>query len=218
MMTLMPASCARLSTGSSAFAVVRNDADHVDLLGDQILDRAHLLRGVVGRRIDHGGVDAEVLAGLLNALLDIVEPGNPHLADDADLQGVVGGDELDLASARWRRQGRLRPEESCDGSYCAFSPSSHDKAVNQPLSLSRTVLESGQTTFFIASCRRRVNAARDQRTRHPLRRRMRPIRAKSSPCLNRSQVAGHRDCSRFRCRSGEGGGGAVSRPALVFRC
>ena len=33
-------------------AVVRNDADHVDLLGDQILDRAHLLGGIVGRRVD----------------------------------------------------------------------------------------------------------------------------------------------------------------------
>ena len=30
-------------------AVVGDDADHVDLLGDQILDRAHLLSRIVGR-------------------------------------------------------------------------------------------------------------------------------------------------------------------------
>ena len=33
-------------------AVVRDDADHVDLLGDEVLDRAHLLGRIVGRRVD----------------------------------------------------------------------------------------------------------------------------------------------------------------------
>ena len=78
-------------------AVVRNDADHVDLLGDQILDRAHLLGGIVGRRVDHGRLDAEILARLQHALLDVVEPRNLDLADDADLRRAVGRQRLERA-------------------------------------------------------------------------------------------------------------------------
>ena len=82
-------------------AVVGDDADDVDLLGDEILDGAHLLRRVVGGRVDHRGIDPEVGARLQHALLDVVEPGNLHLADDADLRRVVG------------RQGPDRPQ--CTG-------------------------------------------------------------------------------------------------------
>ena len=47
--------------------VVRHHGDHVDLAGDQVLDRAHLLRRVGLGRADHRGVDAELLALLLDA-------------------------------------------------------------------------------------------------------------------------------------------------------
>ena len=87
-------------------AVVRDDADHVDLLGDEVLDRAHLLRRIVGGRVDHGRVDAEILAGLQHALLDVVEPRDLHLADDADLRRVVGRQRLDRRRARCGAQRR----------------------------------------------------------------------------------------------------------------
>ena len=76
-------------------AVVRDDADDVNLLGDEILDGAHLFRRVIGSRVDHAGVDPEVLTRLENAFLDVVEPGNLHLADHPNLRRVIGGQHPD---------------------------------------------------------------------------------------------------------------------------
>ena len=77
-------------------AVVRHHADHIDLLRDEILDRAHLLSRIVGRRVDDRRIDAKVLTGFQHSLLDIVEPRDLHLANNADLGRIVCSQ-----SARW---------------------------------------------------------------------------------------------------------------------
>ena len=62
--------------------VERHEADHVDLLGDQVLEQLHLLGRIDIGRADHRGVDAEIRAGLLDAVLERVEPGDAGDLDD----------------------------------------------------------------------------------------------------------------------------------------
>ncbi len=70
--------------------VVRHDADRVDPLRDQVLDRADLERGIGARRADHEGVDAERLALFLDAHLHRVEPGDaPDLDHHAHARLVL---------------------------------------------------------------------------------------------------------------------------------
>ncbi len=60
--------------GLERLFVVRNDADHVDLLGDEIFDRAHLQRRICAGRPNHERVDAVLGALFLDAGLHGVEP------------------------------------------------------------------------------------------------------------------------------------------------
>jgi hypothetical protein len=91
--------------------VVRDDRDHVDLAGDQVLDRAHLLRRVGLGRPDHPGVDALLLAGLLDPGLHGVEPGNAaDLHDDRDL-GLLGLGECLARRTRQHARGRHAAHE-----------------------------------------------------------------------------------------------------------
>ena len=107
------------------FAVIGYHADHVDLLCDQILDGSDLLRRVVGCRIDDRGVDAEFLSGLRHPLGDIVEPGDLHLSDNADLHGVVGRPD------DWRGQYGKRSERA--SAFNHGSPSDPWHFVSPPV-------------------------------------------------------------------------------------
>ncbi len=90
MTTLIPASRAFCSTRLDHRRVVGHDSDHVDALGDEILDGAHLQCGIGASGADHERIIAHLRAFFLDALLHGVEPGNAaDLDDDADL-GVLG--------------------------------------------------------------------------------------------------------------------------------
>ena len=67
-------------------AVIGNHADDVDLFGDQVFDRANLLCGIVGGRVDDRGVDPEVGLCLQDALFNIVEPRNLDFPDHAEFE------------------------------------------------------------------------------------------------------------------------------------
>ena len=70
--------------------VVRDHAYYLDALGDQILDCADLQCRIGAGRADHEGIDAELLAALLDASLHGVEPRDAaDLDDDADLAGLL---------------------------------------------------------------------------------------------------------------------------------
>ena len=64
--------------------VQRHQADHVDLLGDQVLEQLDLLCRIDVRRADHRGIDAEILGALLDALFKGVEPRNARDLHDRD--------------------------------------------------------------------------------------------------------------------------------------
>jgi len=65
--------------------VVRHDADHVDALRDQILDRAHLQRRIGARRPDHERLHAELLGPFPDPGVHRVEPRNAaDFHDDSD--------------------------------------------------------------------------------------------------------------------------------------
>ena len=88
--------------------VIRHDGDHIDLAGDEILDRAHLLGGVGLGRADLPGFDAQFRADLLDAGLHGVEPRNA-----ADLHH--GGDlRLGL---RHRRAGKSECGRNRSGKF-----------------------------------------------------------------------------------------------------
>jgi hypothetical protein len=65
-----------LQHGLKRLFVVRNDANHIDLLGDEVLDRAHLQRRICAGWPDHESVDAVLRALFLDAHLHGVEPRN----------------------------------------------------------------------------------------------------------------------------------------------
>src|SRR5262245_34819782 len=111
--------------------VVRHHADYVDLLGDEILDGAYLLGWIVGCRINNRCVDAEVLAGLQRALLNIVEPRDLHLAHDTNLGRIAGGRRSCLGERRCdaERRGAL-----------------HESATCYVTHLNSSLVQSGQTT------------------------------------------------------------------------
>ena len=71
--------------------VERHEADDVDLLGDQVFDQLDLLGRIDVGGADHRSVDLEVLAGLLDAGLERVEPRNARDLDDHD-HGRLGGE------------------------------------------------------------------------------------------------------------------------------
>src|SRR5262245_4592807 len=111
--------------------VVRHHADYVDLLGDEILNGAYLLCWIVGGRINNRCVYAKVLAGLQHALLDIVEPRDLHLAHDANLGRIVGG------------QRSCMGERRCDAERRGAS---HESATCNVTHLNSSLVQSGQTT------------------------------------------------------------------------
>ena len=90
--------------------IVRHHADDLDALGDQILDGAHLQRRIGAGRADHEGIDAELLAALLDAGLHGVEPRNAaDLDDDADLAGLLR--QRSERSAKHKDRGKRRDHE-----------------------------------------------------------------------------------------------------------
>ena len=64
--------------------VKRHQADHVDLLGNQILEQLDLLCRIDVRRANHSGIDAEILGALLDSLFKGVEPRNSRDLHDRD--------------------------------------------------------------------------------------------------------------------------------------
>ena len=98
MTTLMPAAWARSEDRLERLAVIRNDADHVDLLGDQILDRAHLLRGVVGRRVHDGRIDAQILPAFSTPFATLSNHGIFTLPTTPICGGLLAANALTEAS------------------------------------------------------------------------------------------------------------------------
>ena len=84
MITMIPASMAFCSTGSSCCRVHGDDAEGVHALGDQVLDDGNLLGGVGFCRADQRGVDAVLFAPLVDAFFHAVEPVDAGDLDDGD--------------------------------------------------------------------------------------------------------------------------------------
>ncbi len=105
-------------------AVVRDDADDIDFLGDQVFDRPDLLGGVSLGREDHRGVYAEFLTGLEHALFDVVEPRNANLADDSNLRRVVGSPSPERTEHRQCADSGAGLEDcsSCNWTHWLFLP------------------------------------------------------------------------------------------------
>ena len=96
--------------------VIRNDADLVDLFGDEVFDRTHLQRGIRAGRSDHRGVDAILGALFLDAGGHGVEPRNAADFDDYADRGFgrgkcAGGDHGGERDAR--EQGASREIDQC---------------------------------------------------------------------------------------------------------
>ena len=87
-------------------SVVGDDLNDIDLLGNQIFDRAHLLRRVIGGWRYHPGIDAQILASRQDALFDVVEPWNANLCHDVNLQRIVGSQ---CTAQAQRANGALSP-------------------------------------------------------------------------------------------------------------
>src|SRR5450631_1118138 len=64
--------------------VERYQADHVDLLGDQVFKQLDLLRRIDVRRANHGGIDVEILCAFQDPFFNGVEPGNARDLHDRD--------------------------------------------------------------------------------------------------------------------------------------
>jgi hypothetical protein len=101
--------------------VQRHQADHGDLLGDQVFQQLHLLRRIDVGGADHRRVDVEVLRPLLDALLHGVEPrdaGDLHHRD----HGRRCGECEPARQARRAGQGCAAQSLECLASVHAMSP------------------------------------------------------------------------------------------------
>ena len=103
-----------LEDGLERHGVVRHHGDHVDLARDQVLDRPHLLRRIGLGRADHRGVDAELLALLLDADLHGVEPGDAADLHHGDDLGRIGGED-GAGQGEHERGGRSQPRKTTAG-------------------------------------------------------------------------------------------------------
>src|SRR5713101_1226335 len=64
--------------------VERHQADHVDLLGNQVFKQLDLLRRIDVRWANHGGIDVEILRAFQDPFFNGVEPGNARDLHDRD--------------------------------------------------------------------------------------------------------------------------------------
>src|SRR5713101_5038575 len=64
--------------------VTRHQADHVDLLGNQVFKQLDLLRRIDVRWANHGGIDVEILRAFQDPFFNGVEPGNARDLHDRD--------------------------------------------------------------------------------------------------------------------------------------
>ncbi|MCY1522549.1 hypothetical protein D9M68_574070 [compost metagenome] len=86
--------------------IVRHHADHLHALCNEVFDGAHLQRRIGAGRADHEGVDAELLAALLDARFHGVEPWDTTDLDyDADLAGILSKGSRRAGKRQRCRQG-----------------------------------------------------------------------------------------------------------------
>ena len=76
--------------GLQRLLVVRDHANHVDLLGDQIFDRTHLQGWICAGRPDHVGVDAVLRSLFFDPGLHRVKPRDATDLNDDTHRGLVG--------------------------------------------------------------------------------------------------------------------------------
>src|SRR3954470_12599120 len=118
-----------LQHGLADFYIKRHQADHVDLLGNQILKELYLLCRIDVRRAHHGGINAEILRTLLDSLFKCVEPRNSRDLHDRDhfLLGLRKGKARNTGTGQRGRAAdqleRLASVHcSLPGNYLGFRP------------------------------------------------------------------------------------------------
>ena len=80
--------------------IKRNQADHVDLFSDEVLEQLDLLRRVDIGGSNHGGVDLEIRTAFDDALFQGVEPRNARDFDNHDHSRLGGERQLTAEAGR----------------------------------------------------------------------------------------------------------------------